>query len=211
MLEVAAVDFDHDKVQILVRQPCTLVFYSRNSVETVRESGVLDDIDLIEHTVWAVGEKTAEAVSEQFGLEAKVPADERFEGLIEEFLESPPPSPVVAFSLKDSPRNLAARLHDVADVHEIPVYHTCAKLYPRLADELTEIGADWVAFTSPRGVRTFVTQASRVDLGKLRFAAIGPTTAEAMRDVGLEVDLVMEVPDKEEMMHKILILAKSDR
>lgn len=203
MLEVAAVDFDQKKVQILVRQPCTLVFYSTNSVRVVAESGALGDIDLSRHTVWAVGERTAEAVREHLGVAAHVPDEERFDGLIASFQQSPPPAPIVAFSLQGSPRNLAGRLQR-ADVHEVPVYHTCSKLYPRLRDVLADIGADWLAFTSPRGVRTFLTQASGVDLDAYKFAAIGPTTADAMQEAGIQAALVMETPDKNLMMHTIL-------
>ncbi|QDG54253.1 uroporphyrinogen-III synthase [Persicimonas caeni] len=205
MLEVAAVDFDRKKVKILVRQPCTLVFYSTNSVKVVADSGVLDDIDLRHHTAWAVGEKTAATVRERLGIDASVPDDERFDGLVATFRQSPPSSPIIAFALKESPRDLARRLGRT-DVHEVPVYHTCAKLYPRLRDELAEVDADWIAFTSPRGVRTFLSQASHVDLDAYKFAAIGPTTGDAMNEAGIEPALVMETPDKDLMMQKILQL-----
>ncbi len=204
MLQKLAVDFDLKKVRILVRQPCTLVFYSQNSLKTVADSGLLDGIDLTAHTIWAVGQKTADAVFYEFGVDARVPDDERFEGLVSEFRKTPPPPPIVAFTLEDSPRTLAEQFDGRSRVHEIPVYQTCPVLYPRLCDTLAEIDARWVAFTSPRGVSTFLTQASGCDLSALHFAAIGPTTAEALAERGVDVDLVMQTPDKNAMMRQIL-------
>jgi uroporphyrinogen-III synthase len=203
MLEAVPVDFDQKRVEILVRQPCTLIFYSQNSVNVIADSGVLDDIELAEHTIWAVGEKTAEEVHERFGLAASVPDDERFDGLVDTFLDNPPPRPIVAFSLKGSPRDLARRLRDPGNVHEVPVYHTCPVLYPSLPDDLARIGADWVAFTSPRGVGTFYSQAESIDISKLQLAAIGPTTADALEQRGLRPTLVLQTPDKNLMMQRI--------
>jgi uroporphyrinogen-III synthase len=204
MLEAVPVDFDQKRVEILVRQPCTLVFYSQNSVSVVADSQVLDDIDLSDHTIWAVGEKTADEVQERFGLAANVPDDERFDGLVDTFLDDPPPHPIVAFSLKGSPRDLARRLRELGNAHEVPVYHTCPVLYPSLAADLAEIGADWVAFTSPRGVGTFYSQAEGVDLSQLHLAAIGPTTADALEQRGLRPSLILQTPDKDLMMRRIV-------
>lgn len=209
MLEAAPVDFDHKEVQLLVKQPCTLVFYSQNSVHVVAQSGIFDAIDLSNHSVWAVGEKTAEAIAARFGVAAKTPDDERFEGLVETFERHSPALPAVAFGLKDSPRSLAAALAETSDVYDVPVYRTCPRLYPGLAQKLAEIDADWIAFTSPRGVATFISQAcvsngQSVDFNALRLAAIGPTTAGALQERGLEPSLVVETPDKNEMMAAIL-------
>ncbi len=204
MLEAAPVDFDHKKVQLLVKQPCTLVFYSQNSVHVVAQSGVLDDIDLSKHSVWAVGEKTAAAIETRFEVTAKTPDDERFEGLVETFERHSPALPAVAFGLKDSPRSLASALAETSDIYDIPVYRTCPRLFPGLAQKIAELDADWIAFTSPRGVGTFVSQADGVDFNALGLAAIGPTTAGALTERGLEPSLVMETPDKNEMMAAIL-------
>jgi uroporphyrinogen-III synthase len=204
MLEAVPVDFDQKRVEILVRQPCTLIFYSQNSVSSVAESGVLDEIDLSEHTIWAVGEKTADEVHERFGTVASVPDDERFDGLVDTFLQNPPPRPIVAFSLKGSPRDLARRLREPGNVHEVPVYHTCPVLYPSLSADLARIGADWVAFTSPRGVGTFYSQAEGVNVSQFQFAAIGPTTAAAIKERGLRPSLVLNTPDKNLMMRRIV-------
>src|SRR5262249_11897709 len=56
---------------------------------------------------------------------------------------------------------------------------------------------DWLVFTSPNGVRSFVERLERRHhdlraLGHLRLAAIGPTTAEALAGFHLRADLVPE-------------------
>ena len=52
---------------------------------------------------------------------------------------------------------------------------------------------DWVLFTSPNGVRTFFEALAPGDarrLGRARLAAIGPGTAQSLRQHGLQADLV---------------------
>lgn len=53
---------------------------------------------------------------------------------------------------------------------------------------------DWVVFTSPRAVQACTKRMSllgvRVEPRRPRFAAVGPRTASALRDAGLEVDYV---------------------
>lgn len=204
MLEAAAVDFDPREVQILVRQPCTLVFYSQNSVDVVADSGVLAELDLDDHQVWSVGQKTAESVQARFGVPAKVPEDERFEGLVEAFSTERPPGPIVAFALEDSPRRLSGALPESQEAHDIPVYRTCPRLHPGLSETLADTGAAWVVFTSPRGVGTFVSQAGAADLDALKLAAIGPTTAAALQARELSADLVAETPDKDHLIRQLL-------
>jgi uroporphyrinogen-III synthase len=203
MLEKTPLDFDAKQIQILVRQPCTLVFYSQNSVDVVADSGVLDPIDLSEHTIWSVGQKTAARVDERFAHDVNVPEDERFEGLLDAFEAAPPPEPIVAFALEDSPRSLAERLRRLDNVHDVPVYRTCPVLYPGLDARLDALAPDWIAFTSPRGVHTFLSQITDFDPTCVGLAAIGPTTAEALAEHGLEPTLVPPRPDKELMVELI--------
>lgn len=55
---------------------------------------------------------------------------------------------------------------------------------------------DWAVFTSPRGVRACARRMSllgvRVDAGRPRFAAVGPSTASALAAEGLEVGYIPE-------------------
>src|SRR6185369_11227976 len=56
---------------------------------------------------------------------------------------------------------------------------------------------DWVIFTSANGVQAFFAElrsqgADARRLGRARVAAIGPATAERLRAVGIEPDLVPE-------------------
>ncbi|MFW5968143.1 MAG: uroporphyrinogen-III synthase [Persicimonas sp.] len=203
MLQVGPVDFDAEKVRALTRQPCTLVFYSKNSARIVAEHGLFEGIDLSNHTVWAVGQKTAAAVEAHLDVSARVPERERFEGLVDQLNSGDHARPIVAFSLQGSPRELPRALDDREDVFEIPVYRTFPRPYPALVERLADLSPDWIAFTSPRGVDTFISQAEGFDLSAVALAAIGPTTAGALRDHGLSPAIVLDTPDRERMMERI--------
>lgn len=56
---------------------------------------------------------------------------------------------------------------------------------------------DWIAFTSPNGVETFfaLLRQAKIDLRRLagvRFAAVGPRTAQVLNDCGFAADLMPE-------------------
>jgi hypothetical protein len=63
-----------------------------------------------------------------------------------------------------------------------------------LADVLLELGTyDWIVFTSANGVRCFFEEFHRIfddirSLGLLRFAAVGDTTAAAIREQHLRIE-----------------------
>jgi len=67
-----------------------------------------------------------------------------------------------------------------------------------LIDALLELNSyDWLVFTSPNGVRTFFDYFFKRfedlrDLGGARIAAVGPATAQALKDLHLQVDLMPE-------------------
>lgn len=52
---------------------------------------------------------------------------------------------------------------------------------------------DWLVFFSPSGIEA-IQQSPGVDPGAFRVAAIGPTTASALRENGFEVEAVAETP-----------------
>jgi uroporphyrinogen III methyltransferase/synthase len=103
------------------------------------------------------------------------------------------------------PRNRAPRFRDMlaregAEVVEIPSIETVPlEPVPDLEEALAALDAlaarGWLVFTSPAGVEIFFDKlrASGRDirsLGGIKFAAIGKTTAAALEDRGLLVDLV---------------------
>ncbi len=91
---------------------------------------------------------------------------------------------------------LAAKLAALgAEVVELPLITISKEIDLHvLADALGELGGyDWIVFTSANGVRYFLEEFYRVfddvrSLGLLRFAAIGDTTAAAIREHHLKVE-----------------------
>ena len=102
---------------------------------------------------------------------------------------------------KERAARLARMLRDVgAEVVELPCIAT-----EGLPGPLPPIGGyAWAAFTSPTGAEALFASLARHgrdirELGPARVAAIGPTTAEALRSRGLRVDLVPETYDGEHL------------
>ncbi|MBC8243348.1 MAG: uroporphyrinogen-III C-methyltransferase [Verrucomicrobia bacterium] len=95
---------------------------------------------------------------------------------------------------------LSGRLRDLgAEVFEIPTI----KIVPPSSNEpiieaVTGIGSyDWIIFTSANGVEHFFDYFFKAfrdvrDLGSVRFAAVGPATANKLREHHLHIDLVPE-------------------
>ena len=83
---------------------------------------------------------------------------------------------------------------------------------------------DWLVFTSPNGVRFFLDRLEELGrdlraLGRIRLAAIGPTTAEALAAYHLRADLVPESFRSEALAAELgdraagsrILLARADR
>ncbi|MES2692447.1 MAG: uroporphyrinogen-III synthase [Verrucomicrobiota bacterium] len=82
-----------------------------------------------------------------------------------------------------------------AEVVELPLIAISKEIDKHsLLDVLTELGSyDWIVFTSANGVRYFFEEFYRVyddvrSLGLLRFAAVGDTTAKAIREHHLKIE-----------------------
>jgi uroporphyrinogen III methyltransferase / synthase len=105
---------------------------------------------------------------------------------------------VVVTRAKEQAGQLARQLQERgAEVLEIPTI----KIQPPtrrqdLVDALLELNSyDWLVFTSPNGVTTFFEYFFRRfhdmrDLGGARIAAIGPATANKLKELHLQVDLM---------------------
>ena len=105
---------------------------------------------------------------------------------------------IVVTRARDQAGPLAGQLTELgAEVLEIPTIKleppTCRE---DLVDALLELNAyDWLVFTSPNGVNTFFEYFFRQfhdmrDLGGARIAAVGPATANRLKDLHLQVDLM---------------------
>ncbi len=92
---------------------------------------------------------------------------------------------------------LSDRLRDLgAEVIELPTIRIEPPSDLRAFAELVQDahGYDWIVFTSPNGVSAFFEMFYKLyddarDLGAVRIAAIGPATAQGVRDFHLKVDL----------------------
>ena len=105
---------------------------------------------------------------------------------------------IVVTRAREQAGQLSRRLHDHgAQVLEVPTI----KLEPptrrqELVDALLELNAyDWLVFTSPNGVTKFFEYFFKRfhdmrDLGGARIAAVGPATANKLKELHLQVDLM---------------------
>jgi len=91
---------------------------------------------------------------------------------------------------------LSARLAELgAEVIELPTIRIEPTLDKALRETIQDIGSyDWVVFTSPNGVEHFFEKFFQEfddirALGQVRIAAIGPATAEKVKELHLKVDL----------------------
>lgn len=107
---------------------------------------------------------------------------------------------------------LSRMLRDAgAEVIEFPVIETVP-----LNATIPSLDAEWLAFTSATGVETFFDALAAQDLdvraiGSARIAAIGPTTADALRARGLKTDLVPEVYDSLHLARELADAAAGGR
>lgn len=87
-----------------------------------------------------------------------------------------------------------------AEVIEQPVIET----KPMVLEETVALDYDWLVFTSPAGVHTFIqmlwdTGRDVRSLGNMKIAVIGSGTKSALREYGLVADLIPEVYDGESL------------
>lgn len=119
---------------------------------------------------------------------------------------------------RDQASELSARLHELgADVIELPLIHISKEVDKQtLADVLAELGSyDWIVFTSANGVRYFFEEFHRIfddvrSLGLLRFAAIGDTTANAIKEQHIRVECQPKVATAEALADELIASGSLD-
>ena len=75
-------------------------------------------------------------------------------------------------------------------------------MYQTVAADLSaikDINYDIIAFYSPSGVASLFTNFPNFEQKKTRIAAFGPTTAKAVRDAGLILDIEAPMPNAPSM------------
>lgn len=97
-----------------------------------------------------------------------------------------------------------------ATVTPVVAYRTCMpeSLDGELLDRLRREGADVFVFASPSAFRNFVRTIGQDDLKRFAeraaFAAIGPTTAQAIREAGVPVAIEAAKPNSREIIQAMI-------
>jgi uroporphyrinogen-III synthase len=208
MLESEPVEFNPSIIAELLKEKVQVVFFSSKGVSAVASSPLEQHLKSRDVEIWAVGTKTAEFIEGALDVQARVPGRQDFEGIRAE-LDHADTRKIVVFGLEDSPRALGDALAERI-VHEFPVYRTFPRLYPSLGERLEDFQPQWIAFTSPRGLDAFASQADQFDFPwrEAKMAAIGPTTGEALREHGLEPSVQLEEPGRNRLIRRILKTAR---
>lgn len=110
---------------------------------------------------------------------------------------------VIVTRPKDRAGSLSKRLRELgADVTEFPCIETVPIVpCPEMEEAISNAGDyEWLAFTSPAGVKTLMEMLDRTGrdvraLGGIKLAAIGPGTDRELRKHGLRADLIPDVYD----------------
>lgn len=119
---------------------------------------------------------------------------------------------------REQSSELSGRLAGLgAEVVELPLISVSKSVEKQtLADVLLELGGyDWIVFTSANGVRYFFEEFHRIfddirSLGLLRFAAIGDTTAQAIREQHLKVECQPKVATAEALADELIATGSLD-
>ncbi|RKH19982.1 uroporphyrinogen-III synthase [Corallococcus praedator] len=182
-----------------------VVFASPSAVESfleaLRLAGTLDRLSRVK--LAAVGPRTARTV-EAFGLTV---AAEPTEGTgvalftaLRDLLG--PDDDVLLPSAEEGRRELEDGLRDLGvRVTRVTAYRsTPAPLPPEALAHLSEAPPQVVLFASPRTAEAFLEGAGREPLASAKVVAIGPTTATALGQLGIDVATVAERPTPEALV-----------
>lgn len=166
-----------------------IIFTSANAVRAVVERGKL----LRTTRIAAVGPATARVLA-QHGLTAvEVPSEFRGEKIAEE-LKGVAGKRILLPQANIARSNLADRLREKgARVTSVVAYRTVAADNVHELKRLLEQGIDIVTFFSPSAVRSYGSAIGKPGArtsNQPAVVCVGPVTAEAAREVGLNVDAV---------------------
>ena len=174
-----------------------IIFTSTNGVEKFFErlkNFKFDARAIGTSKVAAIGSATAERLS-NFGIIADlVPKEFRAESLIEEFKKISPKNILIVRAeiardiLPNKLKNLGA------EVTVVPAYKTVSAVenFDEIKSQLDAGQIDFVTFTSSSTVENFVKALGVESLSKTKTAAIGPITAQTLKNLGIDADIVAE-------------------
>lgn len=119
---------------------------------------------------------------------------------------------------REQSAELAAKLSALgAELVELPLITVSKHIDKEILHEvLSELGSyDWIVFTSANGVRYFFDEFHRIyddirSLGLLRFAAVGETTAQAIRDQHLKVECQPKIATADALAGELIATGSLD-
>jgi uroporphyrinogen-III synthase len=89
--------------------------------------------------------------------------------------------------------------------------YTEAIIYKTVASDLSDladVNYDVIAFFSPSGINSLFVNFPQFEQNNTRIAAFGPTTAKAVKDAGLELDIEAPMPNAPSMTGAIELYIK---
>lgn len=209
-LQVETLDDVVARADQAIDPPCTVVVFSRNAVRILADSELADALGGVEAVDWwAVGPKTARSLATRLGLQARYPEGASTDALVSALAEHEIRGPVVKLALEGTERDLSTAFSKDLTVRNVPVYRTVPVVPDELAADLRDASVDWVAVASAKGARAVDAAVDRLESGEdLRWAAIGPSTSEALRDLDRPVDAQPDRPGVQTMLQSIAVLGR---
>lgn len=180
-----------------------VVVTSRRSVEALarRPEWLAELLQIRPTAIWfSVGRSTTEALS-YLGIEIDPSPASRASDLAVSVIDSGARRVLFLAGKPHRPE-----LTEILESNGICVYErTLYRTYPVIPVELNKTAsADWAGFFSPRGAETAL-KVRGIDWSLVRRAAIGPTTAEALRSLGWPPDAVANRPNPDSLIRAITV------
>jgi len=104
------------------------------------------------------------------------------------------------------------RKNDIPDfLTENDYHYSEAVIYKTVASDLSdlaEVNYDIIAFFSPSGINSLLVNFPHFKQNKTRIAAFGPTTAQAVKDAGLVLDIQAPMPNAPSMTGALEVYIK---
>lgn len=178
-----------------------ILFTSQNAVrffcQRIRELGLqMASLQKPRPMVAAVGTATAAAATEEGLRVDTVPKNHSGEALAQELWAAIGDRKILLPRSDRADDRLPQALREAgADVTEIVAYRTAApnSLDPKILKSIRDAQVDAIVFASPSAFRFLSECVGGAELAELssrvQFAAIGPTTARALREEGMRVEI----------------------
>ncbi len=201
-----------DRAIVNIRQYDGVFFTSKNAVERFLER--IDTIDrdakvvLLSRAIYAVGEKTEEALEAASVPVAGTPDVYSAEALAESFDGHDLTGKYFLFPRSNIGKDIIPTyLREMnAEVDEVTVYKNVSPQQQDLDAVRTALlnqEIDVVTFFSPSAARNFIQMMGKKCLEQTRVAVIGPSTATAAESLGLSVDIIAQQATAESLVETI--------